>query len=161
MVIGAVGRYLRVTWALTAITTVTFAVTGIAHVVYCDAADLTTDAVPERSIANVSQSDRWRACVKASDGADGYLSTRYELPLSAWPSDMREHCANIAAASLFRRRGADPQSADAVIFDGRDRAVSWFNKIANGLVKPPGIIDSTVEINEGGSVVVSSSGRGW
>lgn len=159
--VEGLSQYVRLDWTLADITSVTFSVTGEAHVVYCDAVDITNFAVPERAISEVSADRRIAACIAASDEADGYLATRYTFPLLAWPTNMREHCANIAAASLFRRRGVDPQSADAIVFDGRDQARSWFKQIANGLVKPPGIVDSTEEINEGGSVVESDTSRGW
>lgn len=159
--VEGLSRYVRLDWTLADITSVTFSVDGISHVVYCDPGDIVEYAIPERAIAQVTQDRRIAACISASDQADGYLSTRKQLPLLSWGNDLREHVANIAAAALVRHRGVDPQSADAIVFDGRDQAMRWLKSIATGAIDPPGMVDSTTETNEGGSVVVSSPSRGW
>lgn len=159
---GGLDRYVRVSWALANLTTVTFAVLGVAHVTYCDPADITNYAVPEHSIAEISASARADGCIAATDVAAGFVGAAYELPLTAWGEDLRQQTAYLAAAQLFSRRGVDPGGPDKVVIDNRDSALKWFDRLANGRLSPPGIVDSTPEEDEGGSFVVSGKPpRGW
>lgn len=159
---GGLDRYVRVSWALTNLTTVTFGVSGMAHVVYCDPSDITNIAVPEQSIEEISASKRADACITISDIADGYIGGAYVLPLTAWPEDLRVFASYLAAAQLFAGRGVDLRGPDKSVIDNRDMALKWFDRLANGRLSPPGMIDTTPETSEGGSFVVSSKPpRGW
>jgi hypothetical protein len=93
--------------------------------------------------------------------AEGYVSSAYEMPITAWGEDLRSATARIAGATLFRVRGADPQGPDAIVFDGESKAIKWLDRIANGRLKPPAIVDSTPDDTEGGSYLYSNTTRGW
>lgn len=161
LAVGGLDKFVRVTWAFTNMTSATFSAAGVAHVTYCDPADITALAVPEHSIEEIDGSQRANACISVSDTATGYLNSAYVLPITAWDDDLRMYAAQMAAALIFRRRGADPAGPDKMVFDAETAAIKWLDRIANGRLKPPGIIDSTPDIWEGGSVVVSGRSRGW
>ncbi len=160
--VGGLDRYVRAAWTLTNMTSVEFSVAGEAHVVYADPTDITAFAVPEASIEEIGASQRVDALVAATEVADGFLNSSFELPISAWGSDLRQNVAILAAATLFRQRGADPQGPDVIVFDSESRAMKWFDRISNGRLKPPGIVDTTPDAFEGGGfVVMSKPKRGW
>jgi phage gp36-like protein len=159
--VGGLDQLVRVTWTLTNMTSCEFAVSGYAHVVYCDPSDIVSDAVPEAAIEDITASARANACISASEEADGYLNSAYELPLSAWGLDLRSKCAEMAAAKLFRQRGFDPDGPDKVVMDTEKAAIEWLNRIANGRLKPPGIVDTTTDDFEGGSFIATTTSRGW
>lgn len=160
---GGLEAEVRVRWEFgTNVTSITFAVDGFAHVVYIDPAHITKYAVPEHSIAEISASARAEACIAVTGEAEGYIAGAYELPLVSWDDEaLRMHVSRIAAALLFSQRGCEPQGADASVFLERERAIEWLNRVANGRLKPAGIVDTTPETFEGGSVVLSAPSRGW
>jgi phage gp36-like protein len=159
---GGLERFVRVSWTLTNMTTATIDVTGVAHVTYCDPSDITDIAVPEHSIEEIPASKRAKACITATDVADGFVGAAYTLPLTAWGEDLRQQCAYLAAAQLFSGRGFDSQGPDKNVADNRDSALKWLDRLANGRLSPPGMIDSTPEEFDGGSFVVSARPpRGW
>lgn len=162
--VGALQRYVRAKFTLggSGTPSARFGFVGEAHTVYCTPRQLTSDAVPEHSIAGISASDRLRACIVGSTEGEGYLASAYTTPILAWGDDLAEKTALISAAKIFNVRGRDPEGPDKGVFDAAAEARDqWFNRIANGKLKPPGIVDSTPEVFEGGSVVVSSPSRGW
>lgn len=154
-------RYVRATWTATA--SVTWELTGTAHAVYCEPKDLWSDAVPKKAIEDIPMSDLVLACIAATSKADGWVGNAYVLPLVSWGESLTEHTALLAVARLFRRRGADPNGPDLVVFDGEKMATRWFERLgaAKGGSSPPDIVDSTPETYEGGSVVLSGTSRGW
>lgn len=159
---GGLDALVRVSWAFTNITSATFSATSIAYLTYCDPLDITRYSVPERSIEDVDASTRADACISASDVADGYLNSSFVMPISAWSDDLREMTAHLAAATVFRRRGADPEGPDALVFDAENKALKWLARIADGKLKPVGIVDATPDTFEGGSFVVEGRPRrGW
>jgi phage gp36-like protein len=158
---GGLDQHVRVSWALAELAAATFAVSGVAHVTYCDPADL-LKVVPEHSIEELPAGQRADACITGTDLADGYVGAAYVLPLQAWGEDLRLQTARLAAWQLFEGRGVDPGGPDKVVMDARDNAEKWLDRLANGRLSPPGIIDSTPEEFDGGSFVVSSGPpRGW
>lgn len=158
-------RFVRATWTLPAgVTSTSFALRGQAHQVYADPKDVVDLVIPERAIAEVSMQDRWLACIAASDVAESFVSKAFTTPLRSWGGAIRMQAAHLAAALMFRRRGKDSQGADASVFEGETRALSWFNQLGAGKNKPPEVVDSTPETYEAaGSVVVVTrpSRRGW
>ena len=162
MVIGGAMRYMRARWTITGTDpSFTWSLTGEAHVVYCEPRDLISENVPALALEGIPEEQRWRACLTASSDADGYLGNAYTLPILAWDDATRGKVAELAVPKLFRARGCDPAGSDKVVFDTEAAAIKWFSRLADGKLSP-GIVDSTEEVFEGGSVVVSSgSPRGW
>lgn len=158
--VGPLERHVRVRWELSG-GPVTLGVTGDAHVTYCLPRDIYRFSVPSDALDGVSHEDQIDACIAATDEADGYVGGAYTLPLRAWGEDLRKATARIAGADLLSARGVDPESQDAVVFQREEAAKEWLNRLANGRLAPPGMIDQTPETFDGGSVVVSRPKRGW
>lgn len=161
--IGGLQRYLRAKSTLSGSGTpaARFGLLGEAHTVYCTPRQLVSDAVPEAAIANTVPPNRVRACIVASTEVEGYLASAYSTPILAWGDDLAEKTALIAVAKLFNVRGRVQESPDSGVFEAAREAVTWCNRVANGQLKPPGIVDTTPEVFEGGSVVLSRPSRGW
>lgn len=161
LTVPAAGRWLRVRWTLSA-GSVTFAVTGTAHQLYALPADVTRYGVPAAALDGVPLTAVADACLSASDEAAGYLSSAYTLPLTAWDIGTRKHVSAMAAYDLMRFRGYDPDSGkDELLQRGRDQAVQWLNRIADGKLRPVGIVDSTPTVAEPEVYVESAASRGW
>lgn len=158
--VGPLQRFVRVRWALSG-GAATLEVTGEAHVTYCVPRDIHRFSVPADALEPIPHEDRLDACLAATDEADGYVGGAYKLPLKAWGEDLRKATARIAGADLLSARGIDPESQDAVVFQREESAKEWLNRLANGRLAPPGMVDQTPETFEGGSVVVSRPKRGW
>jgi hypothetical protein len=158
--VGMLERFVRASWTLTG-ASARFSLAGKAHTLFCTPWTITSDAVPGFALSSVSEEQKLRACIVGSVEAEGYLASAYETPILAWGADVEEKTALLCAAKLFSHRGRDPEGPDKGVFDAAAEAVTWFNRIANGKLKPPGIVDSTPEVFEGGSVVVSKPSRGW
>lgn len=159
--VGGLDRYLRVSWALTNMTSATFEATGTAEQTYCDPSDITRYAVPEHAIEEIDASTRAAACLSATAEADGYIGSAHVLPLVSWGDDLRAHVASMAAARIFRRRGADPEGPDKIVFDAQSQALKWLARLADGRLTPPDMVDGAPETFDGGSVIVSRPARGW
>ena len=164
VIAGGAQRYVRAKWTITGSSpSVTWSLTGQAHVVYCEPSDVKSGVIAPQALKACSEDDLWRFCVAASDDADGYIGGAYALPLLRWGGDLRGKVGELVVSKALRFRGCDPEGADKIVFDTEATALKWFNRLADGKLSPPGIVDSTGdEIFEGGSVVVSSgSSRGW
>lgn len=154
-----VGPLTRVTYTATAGDT--FGVDGIVETVYCVPEDISEDIVREVAIAELTETRRVNACLRASDEADGYLRSRYTMPVTAWSRDLRLHSAELAAAYLFTYRGTDPNSPDMLIYDARNTAKQWFDRLQAGRIEPD-ITDSSDPVVYGAGVAVASDARrGW
>ncbi|HMI91565.1 MAG TPA: phage protein Gp36 family protein [Polyangiales bacterium] len=160
-VISGLERYVRATWTAGAGITVFLVVSIDAHVLYCEPLDIARHALPLRATEGILADDITDACIAASTSAEDYIAGAYEMPLTAWPESVRMHVARLAGANLLRNRGIDPEGPDALVFDTERASVKWLTLISNGKLKPPGIVDSTPEEFEGGSVHVGGTSRGW
>ena len=97
----------------------------------------------------------------ASEFADGYLASRFKLPLASWGTDLRIAVASVAAWTTLCMRGFNPDSpGDSVIRQRRDDAEKWLDKVSRGSIVP-GIVDSTPTTQEAGPRVSSGALRGW
>lgn len=151
-------QFVRARWVIAGATpSVTFTVSGAAHVLYAKVADVGTHAIPATAISSVSAAEQAALCLAATDEADGYLGGGKTLPLAAWGDDLTAQVANIAAFKIMKRRGFQPDGSDELIVKGRDDAVSWLRGVARGDIEPPGLVDSTPEEYEPGISVSSDS----
>ena len=154
-------RYLRTVWTMTG-GPATFGVTGIAHQLYATPQDVVRYGLPASALDGTPLSAISDACLGASDEASGYLASAYTLPLVSWNTDIRKHVACMAAYDLMRFRGYDPASGpDELLQKGRDQAVAWLMRVADGRLRPPGIVDSTPVVTETEVYVESAASRGW
>lgn len=153
------GALTRVRWDVTNMTDATLQVAGPSTLVYCSPSELTL-AIVEKAIAELTLTEKVKACITATDTVNGYLQS-YVLPLVSWTSDLTLKVGYIAAAILVTQRGADITGPDSLVYLERDKAISWLNLIAAGRLRPPGIVDSTPEVFDAGAVVTSLPRRCW
>jgi phage gp36-like protein len=139
---------------------ITFGVEGNAHQVYCGPRGLgrfgITRAVIDDLLTKHAQAD---GCITASDEADGYLGGRYTLPMLAWCSDLEAMVARMAVKYGFDVNGWQPDGPADMVMANFNHAIGWLKRLQDGKLEPPGMKDSTPEVFEGGSVVVSRPRR--
>lgn len=131
---------------------------------YASTTDLGRLGVATQALSGLDAATREDALDACSALADGYLSGRYTLPLSAWGDDLRLHVAGMAAFRLLAARGYDPnRGADAAIRMLWDDAIRWLERVSSGSVTPAGIVDATPEEQEEIPHVaaVTNASRGW
>jgi len=158
-VFGLTDRYVRATWELEG-DAVTFALAGTAHVLYATPTDVAKHAMRAAAVEELPWETKLAACLSATDEADGYIASSHTMPLVAWGSDLTKHVACMAALEMLRPRGfGGSDGPDAMVVDAHDKAIAWLNRVAAGRLQPVGMIDSTPETYEGGSVVVSRPRR--
>ena len=153
-------QFVRAKWTITGTAgpSFTFSLLGEAHVIYAEP----EDSNRPRPVVNDFDVDFvTEKFVKASSEAEGYLAGGFNMPLTDWGEDLREHVANMADFALLKKRGFDPEGADEVVRMGRKDAIQWLSKVSTGAVKPPSIIDATPDILETGVFTNSQIKRGW
>jgi phage gp36-like protein len=131
---------------------------------YCTRGDLTTLGIRSDALRSILVGDQDAAIASASDEMDGYLGSRYKLPLTAWGSDVRIMCARLAIYSLISARGFNPNSSgDSQLVEMRDIAERWLVRISNGSLALTVTDSSNVEAGHvsGGVQLVSNRSRGY
>lgn len=160
--VGDSKRWLRLRWELfgeAGTPSVTFAVAGQAHQVYVSPRGLGS-AIRVVALNEVTTaSERADACIAVSDEADGYLNGRYTLPLKKWSGDLSSMLARMAVRYALDAAGWQPDGPDSVVKEGFAHAIAWLKRLQDGKLEPPGMVDSTPEVFEGGSVVMSRPRR--
>lgn len=155
-------RFVRVAWSLAGSSpSFTFGVAGTRGVVYASLDDLDAYGMQAAALTSFSASKRAGALAAASAKADSKLGVRYDLPLVAWDTDLRECVCKIAAYDLLSVRGFNPDGADQNIRDRHKDAWAWLKDVADLTAEPVGIVDSTADVDDAGIAVVSFPSRGW
>lgn len=134
---------------------------------YCTTAELSTYGIRAEALRSISPDDLQAAIGAASDVIDGYLRTRYQLPLVAWGTDIRRLCAMLACHDLMRTRGYNSARAgDEQLDKMYDDAIAQLRDISSSKFSP-NVTDSQPsatpgQAQGGGTAQVSSyAGRGW
>lgn len=156
-----VSEFVRAAWVIASGGPFEFDVRGTAHVVYCTPADLASSSLTTKALSATTQDVQARACIDASNEADGYLARRYTLPLTAWPSDLRRKVAAVAGCDVLMQRGFQPQGPDEMIVMAKRDALTWLGRVGSGAVSPPGIADSTPTKRGAAPRLTSAASRGW
>lgn len=131
---------------------------------YATTSDLARLGIATNALSALATATQEAALDAASSLADGYLASRYALPLTAWGDDLRLHVAGMAAFRLLAGRGYDPQrGGDEVIRMLWDDAIRWLERVSAGNVTPAGITDSTPDESEEvpSTVCITNASRGW
>lgn len=116
-------------------------------------------ALPPGALAGISEPEQQAALDARSAFVDGYLRTRYTLPLRAWDQSITRAVCDMAAWDLLKRRGFNPENpADAAVRMGHDDAVKWLREVANQEAHPTVTESSPVTF---APVVISDPPRGW
>jgi len=151
-------RYIRASWTLPAAATATFAVTGIAHVVYLGPNDV---PLPGETKTTDTQM-LWSEILSQSSEADGYLGNAYTLPLESFGSSLSRRVGAIVAYNLLSGIGFQPDGADEMILSNRNDALAWLRMVGEGKIKPPDIVDGTPTVSgRFHARVTSTAARGW
>jgi phage gp36-like protein len=153
------GRYIRLTWAPTGLTSAVLSVAGFAETAFCSPADLKNYGLPPGALEKANLRKLLDYCLAVTDEADGYLAAVYTLPIVAWSEDLKLHCSKRAIRFLLDWLGWDPEGRDETIELAHQQAHTWLKDVARGTCRPPGIIDTAPEVFEAGSVVVSRARR--
>lgn len=160
--VGNTKRWLRLRWELTGADdapSVTFSIEGEAHQVYVSPRGLKS-AIRVVALDEITTlTARADACIAVSDEADGYLGGAYALPMLKWDNALSAKCAHMAIKYSLDACGWQPEGPDSVIKDNFEQALAWLKRLQAGNLKPPGMVDSTPQVFEGGSVVVSKAPR--
>lgn len=132
---------------------------------YCTRDELARYGIRAEALRGISTDEQDSAIDAASDEMDGYLASRYELPLASWESDVRIHCARLAVYTLIVVRGFNPgRAGDEQLRLQREDAIAWLVRVSNGSVVPR-VTDASSGATEGtvsGGVHVSSNeSRGY
>lgn len=122
---------------------------------YATVADLASLANNNAAIASITSADQQRALDAASDEFDGYFAAQYHLPLVSWPQEVRQHVCDVAAYRLMKRRGFSQEGDDDTFREAFDDAWKWARAVAQGLISPPGIVDSSSATREGAPSVTT------
>ena len=131
---------------------------------YATTTDLTRLGLPSEALSAVPSATQEDSLDAMSAIADGYLASRYALPLSAWGDDLRAQVSRLAAYDLMVTRGYDPAvGADENLLLRHDHAMRWLRDVASGAVSPAGIVDATPSdtTDDETTFAVTSSSRGW
>ena len=115
--------------------------------------------IPSDVLAQITTGTQDAALDAASRDADGYLASRYKLPLTAWGTDLRQRVCDIAAYRLMGRLGYDPNGADSDIRDRYDDALSWLERVGRGVITPD--VVTTAPATTVRARVLSADPRGW
>jgi phage gp36-like protein len=163
VVIPVCAGSLRARWTFTGLTpSATFSVTGTAYQLYATIADLAEHGMPASALARFTQAEMAAACLASSDEANGYIASAYALPLTAWDRDLRKQVSCMAIYDLLSTHGFDPLSGkDSMIETRQKGAIKWLDRLANGQIRPVGIIDSAPEVREQSVYVETWQARGW
>ncbi len=110
---------------------------------YATIADLTRLGVSANALSGVDTLEQEGAIASASNLADGYLATRFTLPIVTPSADLVEAVCKIAAYNILAIRGYNPElGADEVLRARHKDAIAWMEGVAAGRITPP-LVDST------------------
>lgn len=159
---GECERYVRASWVLGGTTPdFTFAVGGNAHVLYVRPADLTRYAVQAQGLSGIAAGVLVDCCLRATDDAEAAFNGAYVMPITAWGEDVRGRVGDIAVYYAMKHRGLRPGSADDLLVKAYDDAQRWLQRVSDGKISPPSILDSTPSVFDAGAYSESEPKRGW
>lgn len=140
---GSILRFVRFVWTIEGTTpSVTFGLTGSAHVTYAVVRDIERLGIARDTLSHVDTSDKVEALIAASDTADRYLCREFTLPLVSWGNDLRRMVTHVAVYDLMCVQGFQPEGADALIVKRYDDAMACFREVGEGDACMPGIVDT-------------------
>lgn len=102
---------------------------------YAQPADLANLGLSAQALSVITLPEQNAALLKASNEADGYLNTRFTLPLISWGADLTGHVCAIAAYRLMVVRGYNPEANNSLRKSFED-AIKWLTDVAANRVNP-------------------------
>jgi phage gp36-like protein len=110
---------------------------------YATAADLASLGLSAQALSVITLDEQNEALLGASNDADGYLGSKFILPLISWGTDLKRAVCQLAAYDLLSQRGYNPEAGGNVTI--RDRAKDardWLKQVAANKIRPV-VVDSS------------------
>ncbi len=125
---------------------------------YASPTDLAQYGLTPQALANFTLAQQQGALNGASATADGYLRSRYTLPLRSWDLDLRRNVCMLAAYDLMVMVGFNPEGDDTNLRLRAEDALRWLKQVSEGVV--------TIHVEESAPVIPSpliqtGAKRGW
>jgi len=115
-----------------------------------------------RGSAIDNDADAQSSILAASRYADSIISTRYSVPLEAWPESLSLAVCKIAAYEYLGTHGYSPLAADEIVRERYTDAVSWLKMVGSAKAHLLGVSPKTASPTSGGNASVESEAeRGW
>jgi phage gp36-like protein len=125
--------------------------------IYCGADEFTRYGIRAEAIRGVEVSDLQAALAAQSRVIDGYLRSRYKLPLVAWGEDIKLACARLAVEQVLMIRGYNPaRPGDQQVADLASATRRLLERIPTNQYTPD-VTDSSSGASEGVSAPAGSA----
>ncbi len=129
---------------------------------YAVIADLTSYGIPASALATISDDIKTSALDAASERVDGYLRSRYRLPLVSWGNDIREATVVIALWIILNRRGFMPSAgSDITIRERYEDTLAWLKSCARQEIQPDVKPSDTDDLRTLAPRFILKQPRGW
>lgn len=104
-----------------------------------------------------------QALAAATATINGYLQSRYPLPLNAVPANLSQYCADIARYYLY------DNTASAAVEKRYEDALAWLDKVATGKInigpdeagEPAAQSNNTASVESAGTVFGRQGSKGF
>jgi len=130
---------------------------------YCTVDEVGEIGIKADALADIDPDKISQEVRAASDFIDGYLRSRFELPLIAWGDDIRKCCAVVSGWNALTVEGVSPDG-DSAAAKMYDFWIAWLKDVSKGATTPS-VTDSTptavVGVPSGGPRIVSATSRGY
>lgn len=128
---------------------------------YATVADLgKAGGIAIAALAALSSDVKEAAILAASNEVDGYLRSRWRLPLSSWDASITAATVKLAVYDLLSNRGFNPGAgADVQIRLRYDDAIAWLVRVSKGELHP--VVVQAAPPPRPGPDVISQRRRGY
>lgn len=127
---------------------------------YATTAELANFGIPAAALTGISAAIQNQHLTLASGRLDSYLRGRYSLPLAVpYPDEVKMAVCNIAAYTLLKRRGFNPDAYDSNFRDEYLSTLEWLDKLSEGKVSLDVHADATPGTQEGRPAIYSAGYR--
>lgn len=127
---------------------------------YATSAELQNFGLPAAALTGISTAIQDQHLTLASGRVDSYLRGRYSLPLTApYPDEIKSAVCSIAAYTLLKRRGYNPDAYDSNFRDEYLSTLEWLDALSQGRVNLDVEADATPNVQEGRPSVYSAGYR--
>jgi phage gp36-like protein len=127
---------------------------------YATATELQNFGIPAAALSGISPTIQNQHLTLASGKIDSYLRGRYSLPLvSPFPDEIIAATCALAAYTLLKRRGFNPDAYDSNFRDEYLSTLEWLVMLSEGKVNLCVDADATPTTQEGRPSVYSAGYR--
>lgn len=124
---------------------------------YATTTELQNFGIPVAALTGITAAIQNSHLTLASGFIDSYLRGRYSLPLAVpYPDEIKRATCNIAAYTLLKRRGFNPDAYDSNFRDEYLSTLEWLDKLSEGKVNLDIAADATPTVQEGRPSIYSA-----